>query len=214
MFSSAVCAATNSTWFQNQARAQTKITGYGSPNSQYEGAANGGAIYQSGNTLALAYCTIASNSIVSLTNTGAAITLVSNATAQLSACLLAGKTSTNLAGLIMDLGFNLSSDHSVPLTAASIYADPKLGDFGDHGGPTPTLALLPGSPAIDAVTSGACLATDQRGVPRPIGAACDIGTFEFVPAPILSLDPGRRVSRSRSAAARPRLSDRCLDQSD
>jgi cysteine-rich repeat protein len=38
--------------------------------------------------------------------------------------------------------------------------------------------LSPGSPAIDA--AGACgLATDQRGVTRPQGAACDIGAYEF-----------------------------------
>lgn len=49
---------------------------------------------------------------------------------------------------------------------------------------------MPNSPAIAAITSGPCPATDQRGVPRPIGAGCDIGAFEFVPpVPILSLDP-------------------------
>jgi hypothetical protein len=36
--------------------------------------------------------------------------------------------------------------------------------------------LLPGSPAIDA--GAACLATDQRGIDRPQGTACDIGAFE------------------------------------
>jgi hypothetical protein len=42
------------------------------------------------------------------------------------------------------------------------------------------MALLPGSAAIDQVpASGAgCPATDQRGVARPAGPACDIGAFD------------------------------------
>ena len=44
---------------------------------------------------------------------------------------------------------------------------------------TDTLALLPGSPAINAAGSAGCPATDQRGVPRPPGH-CDIGAFQLV----------------------------------
>ena len=58
-----------------------------------------------------------------------------------------------------------------------IGVDPLLGPLADNGGLTPTHALLAGSPAIDA--AGACTGTDQRGVPRPQGEACDIGAFEF-----------------------------------
>ena len=43
--------------------------------------------------------------------------------------------------------------------------------------PTSTHALAPGSKAIDA-GSDDCEITDQRGVPRPQGAGCDIGAFE------------------------------------
>jgi len=61
--------------------------------------------------------------------------------------------------------------------------DPLLGPIADNGGPTPTHALLPGSPAIDVAPLAACaLATDQRGVARPQGLACDIGAFELIPA--------------------------------
>lgn len=57
----------------------------------------------------------------------------------------------------------------------------------DNGGPTKTIALVAGSPAIDAVTDGSCPPpeTDQRGVARPIDgdrggtAECDIGVFEL-----------------------------------
>ncbi len=54
--------------------------------------------------------------------------------------------------------------------------DPLLGPLGDNGGPTPTHALLAGSPAIDA--GAGCPATDQRGAPR--SGACDIGAYELV----------------------------------
>jgi hypothetical protein len=188
LFSSAVCVVTNSTWFQNRITAQQVLDYSGVV--KLEGAVAGAAIHQTDNPITLVNCTIASNSIVSVTNTGAAVELVTNAVAQLSACLLSGNTNVNLAGTIVDQGFNLSSDHSVRLTNATSHndIDSKLGDFGDHGGPTPTLPIQPDSPAIDAVTAGACPDTDQRGVPRPIGAGCDIGAFEFVPDPILSFD--------------------------
>ena len=41
-------------------------------------------------------------------------------------------------------------------------------------------ALREGSSAIDAAHSDYCPATDQRGVARPQGGACDIGAYEFV----------------------------------
>lgn len=62
--------------------------------------------------------------------------------------------------------------------------DPKLGTLAHYGGPTETLALLPGSPAIDKGNNGTCEATDQRGQSRPYdgdkngSAICDMGAFE------------------------------------
>jgi CSLREA domain-containing protein len=56
--------------------------------------------------------------------------------------------------------------------------DPKLGRLADNGGPTRTHALLLRSPAIDAASTPDCPPTDQRGVLRPQGAACDIGSYE------------------------------------
>jgi CSLREA domain-containing protein len=56
--------------------------------------------------------------------------------------------------------------------------DPRLGPLADNGGPTRTHALLVGSPAIDAASTPDCPTTDQRGVLRPQGAACDIGSYE------------------------------------
>jgi CSLREA domain-containing protein len=56
--------------------------------------------------------------------------------------------------------------------------DPKIGPLANNGGPTRTHALLAGSPAIDAASSADCPAVDQRGVVRPQGAGCDIGSYE------------------------------------
>jgi CSLREA domain-containing protein len=63
--------------------------------------------------------------------------------------------------------------------------NPGLGPLADNGGPTPTHALLNGSPALNsgspaAPGSGgnACAATDQRGAGRPGSFRCDIGAFE------------------------------------
>ena len=62
-----------------------------------------------------------------------------------------------------------------------------LEPLGDNGGPTPTHALLPGSPAIDAGNGGSgdrsvgsALTTDQRGdgFARIVGGGVDIGAFE------------------------------------
>jgi hypothetical protein len=83
-------------------------------------------------------------------------------------------------------------------TAASPL-DPLLGSVGSNGGPTDTLALLAGSPAIDAANILGCqyldlvngvdldLLIDQRGETRPFDGdnngtdVCDIGAFELHP---------------------------------
>ncbi len=64
---------------------------------------------------------------------------------------------------------------------ASITADPMLGSLADNGGSTKTMALLLGSPAIDAGSATNCPSTDQRGVARPHGSGCDLGSYEYEP---------------------------------
>jgi hypothetical protein len=61
-----------------------------------------------------------------------------------------------------------------------ITADPLLG-FMDtyYGGTMPTMALMPGSSAIDAGDDSVCPDTDQRGVARPQASHCDIGAYEY-----------------------------------
>lgn len=57
--------------------------------------------------------------------------------------------------------------------------DPLLDVLADNGGPTQTHALQSGSPAIDAGNNADCPALDQRGITRPQGAVCDMGSFEL-----------------------------------
>lgn len=63
------------------------------------------------------------------------------------------------------------------ITANPIFLDPQLGVLGAYGGPTATIPLLAGSPAIDAGKTDACPGLDQRGASR--SGRCDIGPFEF-----------------------------------
>ena len=81
--------------------------------------------------------------------------------------------------------------------------------LADHGGPTPTVALASGSPAIDAGanTDAAAFAYDQRGPGFPrvtqgkagtAGPVVDIGAFEAPSIPVTTspkpIGPGRRGS--------------------
>jgi hypothetical protein len=103
--------------------------------------------------------------------------------------LLCEAAKTNVFGPLIDGGHNICSDGSASFTAPSSVnnTDPLLGPLGDNGGPTPTMALLPMSPVIDAGDDSVCPPTDQRGVPRPQGLACDIGAFELAPVLTVSL---------------------------
>lgn len=56
--------------------------------------------------------------------------------------------------------------------------NPILGPLQNNGGFTQTMALGLNSPAIDVGKNLTCASTDQRGVKRPQGDACDIGAFE------------------------------------
>lgn len=111
--------------------------------------------------------------------------------------ILAGNTafaSPDIAGRLTSGGYNLlqdtsgaiftaNSQHSTDAVVAphtSLHMDSRLNVRAPQ-----TLALLPGSPAIDAIPLDACslktILTDERGVKRPDGQEprCDIGAYEY-----------------------------------
>lgn len=109
---------------------------------------------------------------------------VTNSTVKAINTLLAcHEGQTNAYGTIDDLGHNLSSDNSCGLvgTGSLNNADPKLGPLAFYGGPTETLPLLAGSPALDAGSNSGHPLFDQRGRTRPFGSTSDIGAFESSP---------------------------------
>ncbi len=129
-------------------------------------------------TLTLSYDTIAANT------SG----IVNTASVTATGTIIAGSTQgPNCFGNRFQepFGFNLDSGTSCRLSQATDLTgtDPLLAPLASNGGPTQTQALEPGSPAIDhgGTSANGCPPTDQRGITRPQGPACDIGAFEFVP---------------------------------
>ena len=151
------------------------------------GAATGGGVFNS-DSLTISFSTFSGNDAAS----GGG--MQNNGRASVKSTILAASTfGGNCSGTIVDAGYNLSDDNTCRLGAAGSQKsiDPGLDRAGLHnnGGPTQTISLLPGSPAIDAIPLDSCtdqatppdrLKTDQRGFPRPDAgeAFCDIGAYE------------------------------------
>lgn len=112
---------------------------------------------------------------------------------------LFGNPISNCSGSITDSGYNISDDSTCGFskTGSANNGDgvnPLLSTDGlaNNGGPTETIALQSGSPAIDAIPHASCtdqatppnqLTTDQRGFGRPDpgdgpDGPCDIGAYE------------------------------------
>jgi hypothetical protein len=98
----------------------------------------------------------------------------------MNSILASSASGANEFGSFTDAGYNLSSDASSSFGGKSIQnTDPKLGALSTNGGPTLTMALLTGSPAIDKIPPVLSPSTDQRGFPRPVNGVADIGAFEY-----------------------------------
>ncbi|MEM9186373.1 MAG: FG-GAP-like repeat-containing protein [Planctomycetota bacterium] len=101
--------------------------------------------------------------------------------------------------------------------------DDILSPLADYGGPTPTHALPPGSPALDAANPASVVVEDQRGVARTFdadvdgAAVADAGAYEADSATVtgvvfLDLDgEGRRDGNELGIAGRRVFADLDLD---
>ncbi len=177
---------------------------------------DGSGIYADGGQIKLYNATIASNHILvpagtTYTGLGGGVYLASRVGFSARNALIADNThrygaslpvSDDCLGSVSSLGYNLIEETASCTIAGTTTGDvtgqdPKLGPLQNNGGLTQTQRLLPGSPAIDAGEQPFCsddggspINTDQRGIPRPIGAACDIGAFELpLIATVVSVGP-------------------------
>ena len=170
-------------------------------------------------TVSTASCTIAANGGTGLDAAGDG-----QATAQNS--IIAGNLQ-GCAGQVASKGYNLTDDHGCGFGASGDLTsdDARLAALANNGGPTQTIALTGGSPAIDAgapsgcsdPASGGMLTVDQRGSRRPGGGRCDIGAYETQPVVagtvvnrILALvdgDPITLYEIKDFAAGDPRMKD-------
>lgn len=193
---SAILSLTNCTVHQNSA-------------SQY-----GGAIYNDGTgggnaTLTLTNCTFNQNTATLIAGGiyNDALNPGSSGTATFHIGNTILKTGTSGANLVNDGatvisdGHNLSSDNGSGFLTASgdiTNTNPQLNPAGltNNGGPTHTVALSAGSPAINMGDDGLASGQDQRGFSRT--GPSDIGAYEFggVPPPQLLGAVSRKVHGS------------------
>ncbi len=182
----------------------------------------GGAIANAAGTLMLHNCTLADNQVISTSTVttipaqggGIYNSATDGATATLGSTIVARNTATtgpDFRGPAISQGFNLIGrrDGSTGFTQATDLTGtvaaplaPGL-DAGlqDNGGPTPTILLLPGSPAIDKGKSFGTT-TDQRGKTRPYnnsaianaagGDGSDIGAVEIQPPGVAVNNPASK----------------------
>lgn len=105
--------------------------------------------------------------------------------------IIAGNAPEDCREAIGTGGHNIDGGNFCGFTGAGDQqsTNAKLGALANNGGPTDTLALLSGSPAIDRADNSKCPATDQRGVkrPQPNFGTCDVGAFEVLAGTDLSI---------------------------
>ncbi len=176
----------NSTFYGNSATSGGGIhSSYGSmtvTNSTFYGnsATDGGGIHSFYGSLTVTNSTFSNNSAAN----GGGIGIPIGGDLTLKNTIVANSPSGgNCSGWKYDGGGNLSYPDT---TCPGINSDPVLGPLQDNGGPTQTMALLPGSAALDAARDYICSREpvnnrDQRGIARPQGTHCDIGAYEALP---------------------------------
>ena len=157
----------------------------------FGGCSGGGGIYTNSAPVSINSSTLSNNT----SRTGGNIISLYTITTVRNSIVVAGASGPNcytyFNNEIVSAGNNVSDDRSCAafFTQAGdlngVPAGLSPNGLQDNGGPTATIALLATSPAVDAVSLQACaaegarLTTDQRGMPRPSGGACDSGAFEL-----------------------------------
>jgi CSLREA domain-containing protein len=155
---------------------------------------SGGGTYNEAGVLTIWNSTFSGNSAA--TTSGGGIYNKTGATLNYTNTIVANSTSGGDCkndGTVVVNNHNLVRDSSC---SAVLTGDPKLEALADNGGPTKTMKLLTGSPALDT-GDDICAALpvnnlDQRGVTRPQGPHCDIGAYEAPFVPVVSLTPATR----------------------
>jgi hypothetical protein len=171
----------NSSTIANNEATGGSTGGYGS--AAIPGLGDGGGLYSAGGTVAINNSTLAggeSDYGGGIFNYSGLIPL------KLHDTILADNTAgggADLYGNIISLGHNLIGNTTWGTGFAAsdlLNVNPQLGTLQNNGGPTQTMALLTGSPAIDAGDNASAPAFDQRGTgfPRIVGGTIDIGAFE------------------------------------
>ncbi|MGH3283495.1 MAG: ricin-type beta-trefoil lectin domain protein [Streptosporangiaceae bacterium] len=170
------------------------------------GGTNGGGAIQNFGTAAITWSTFSGNNSpygANLHNdtTGAPMTVSESIVAD------GGGGGSNCSGLpaIVDGGYNIDTGTSCGFSTANHSqnnTNPDLGALAANGGPTQTMALASDSPAVNAIpvsVAGCSGSTDQRGVSRPQGIACDIGAYEL----IMQTPPSPSPSPTTSSSSPP-----------
>jgi CSLREA domain-containing protein len=135
-----------------------------------DGSGDGGGIYRNGGTVTIKNTLVAGNS------DGTPDPGTSHPD-------LSGEVDGNASNLV---GNTAGCTGTAGTGSDVVDPDPGLGALADNGGDTWTHALSPHSAAYNAVTDctdlgGSPVTSDQRGVVRPQGPACDIGAYELEP---------------------------------
>lgn len=153
--------------------------------------ASGAITNETGGNLSLTNATIATNNAgVGVFNkaTAGAVTLRNT--------IVADGCGGPAAPFVFSAGHNLDAGATCGFGSLGDISNraPLLGPLANTGTTgLQTLALLGGSPAIDAGDNSSCPATDERGVSRPQGALCDIGAVEYA-GPVVTLAPATAPS--------------------